>query len=422
MSRALLLIKSQVDSWRTRFDTVACRARVFAALFLLTSLAWVMGCSGVSSAPVQDPSSAATPTPRPSPTPPPTPSASLFLYLGTRTFWDSPLDAFQGFQIDPHSGALTLIPGSPFQMPSNMYGIFPVAQSSYLFFQTFGFCTPPPGSPDTCPPFGFYSVRIQPDGSPDTSTLNLLGPDLTAVGANPSFYDVSAPGLNTYRANGVTGSISLVHRQHIQLSGPIITGWANRLWLGTNSRSLFSYTVDPVSGDVQPEQEIVAGRSPSAFDAQGYAFDNGILAETDDGTGVNLDVFVLQNGSFVQVQHCANSMLPVCPPNGIVPAIHPNGHIAFVPIWEGSQLMLWSIPLDPSVGLRVADAKKYAVKAFYLTFSPDGRYLYTTDGNEVDGFTVDNAGNLTPVPGSPYKVPVRHDDVPAFAVVEIVKH
>lgn len=330
------------------------------------------------------------------------PAAPAFAYTGG--FYYGTISAFT---VDPSTGALTQVSGSPFSIPNNYrpfsLAVDPLSRflyaasdnssnlSGFTIDPSSGALTPVSGSPYG---LGSYpqSVVVDPTGrflyiananSNDVSAFAInasngaltpipgspfgagQNPDSVAVDPSGRFAYVGSslfPAIASYSIDKVSGALTLMNQSGLQ----------------ANVGCDYSSTV------VDPMDKFVFLLSPC----------NGVYAFTlDSATGT----LGLVAGSPFVGNCCAPTTFRWM-------TEEPSGRFLYVTDWYNGTVV--SLAIDPSTGAvsPISGSPFASSNAHSLAVDPSGLFVYVTDfNNNVFAFDIDsNTGALSPMAGSPF--------------------
>ena len=302
---------------------------------------------------------------------PASPPAS-FLYVGNVSGGLSKPNTISEYGIDPNSGTLTALAGSPFTLPNTDgadLGPMGMDRLDKFLYVADG---PFPNTSPTC-----QSCTTFAGFTPTSSG------DLAPLAGSPLFTQVP-----TAFVGDPTGNILY------ESGGPG----------ASQSSDIVTMLVDGDTGGLTPIAD-----SPGfdvfmsmALNPAGTFLYGAGNTNSPTGSGIWTGSINPQTG---------NVLLVATPKTqgglGVVSlAVHPSGKFLFAVSF--SYTALWSYAINPTTGaLTLLNSIQYNSFPTSLTdvvVHPSGQFLYVSDWGDssVMGFSIDGNGNLTPVPGSPF--------------------
>ncbi len=318
------------------------------------------------------------------------PAAAKFLYISALDD-----DRTAGFTIDPSTGALTAVAGSPYSIGTSpqdpapnpagtaLYVSYSPGVAAFLIDPNSGQLTAVAGSPYVTPVGGSRPV-FRPNGS----TL---------------YVNLGSAGIAAYAADATTGVLTGVAGSPFSADGsgpPAIDPGGKFLCEGTLSSGLLGFSIDQTTGALSalPSSPFATGGlvSLSVIDPTGkflYAVNsttNAINAYTIDST----------SGALTPVAGSpfATAVGPVAAQFDV------TGHYLYVTHDSQQSNTLIGFAIDASTGaLSAVPGSPYVVGtlAYGLAIDPTGKNLYVPNGPAATlaGFSIDGStGGLTPVP------------------------
>ena len=329
------------------------------------------------------------------------------------------------YAINPNSGMLTAVPGSPFAAAQSPWLITADPAGKFLYVANEGSTTPPQIS--------VYAINTTTGGL----TQNLLSPfDLsqppppngTALLGKPIIHPSGKFGYLANSTDGrlygatvdpTTGNLSPLTVVNVgsTLLGPAFFGNAgNFLYLpySTPAGGIDEFEVDQSTGNLALVGQFPTGGNVSAFaslDPSGKFLVSANQYSSSFGTTGSVTVFAVNptDGTLTTVTGSPF----VTSGQASVVAFHPNKPFIYITLYSptapntiaayqmDSQGVLHSIPGSPFA----AGGTKTGLPAI----DPSGKFLFVANGgsNNIQGFAIDAAtGALTPVPGSPFTTEV----------------
>jgi len=289
-----------------------------------------------------------------------------FLYVGMdETFLPFIPPRIAVFAINPLSGALTPVSGSPFMVDS------------------------------TAAPY-ITHITVSPTGR-----FLYLKYDSNALSSSDT--------IRVYAVNGTTGGLTLV-------SGPIATGqqagavhvdpqgkfayiWSNGFGAfdgGSHGGVLRTYTVDPTTGILS----LVPGSRLATGGNDDIVIDRaGRFAYIAKGTGVGVYAIDSTTGTLTEIP---GSPFPAGARLSVGVALDPAGQFVYM---NDIDWQLWVYRIDPTTGALAIVSTLQSPGRFPLLVSDStGKYIYSQVlDEEIYGFAVDaSTGDLKLIPGSPF--------------------
>ncbi len=342
---------------------------------------------------------------------------SEFVYTGG--------SAVNGFAVNPTTGGLTAVPGSPFAAPAvNALAISPAG--NFLFAGNTGGIVAATINPST-------GTLTSVPGSPFSSNL-----DIAALGVAPNgryLYAGASPSagnffIYTFAIDGNVGAItplgSPVSLNGLQATSFAVSPGDGVLYAGTTS-NLLGFTVDSKNGTLSPIAMDVTGTSP-VISASGYLYTiYGLLG----GFGTEIAAYSI-NTSSGQLTPVAGSPFTAVNTGSFVLALDRAGkylyQIAGEPSYAVAGFILNSTTGAISgqvVGSPFATAAGFPVG---LLVDRSNHFVYTTDGgaNDISGFNLNGttgslstiSGLLLPTSANPFTIA---DTVPQPASTAVLK-
>jgi len=336
---------------------------------------------------------------------PSTPPTAIFVYVA-----DNNSNAISAFQMDPGTGALTAVAGSPFltdlapeflasyrsaflyvsNAKSNDISAFSVNGAS-------GALTPVPGSPFAC--------GTQPAGITVIASANLL------FVANEGSSNVSG-----FQIDPGTGALSAVSGSPFAAgNGPFgitVNPAGTLLYVNDHLASVVSGYAIGTNGSLTPvpNSPFVTGETPIgiATDPTGkflYIVDHMQIAHPSQN-GIASYAIDQSSGSLT---HVAGVLAPpvtchsACHVNPFGLALHPTKAIAYTTNIGADSVSAYTLAGDGTLSPLEAPLPT-GRHPFGIALDPRGKFLYVTNkiDHSVSGFAVHSNGKLSAVAGSPF--------------------
>jgi 6-phosphogluconolactonase len=320
------------------------------------------------------------------------------------------------YTIDPTTGALAPVAGSPFAAGRRPHCVAVTPSGAFAYVANVGTGTQPGG-------ISIFAIN------PTSGALTLVGGSLMAAGERPRFVAVHPSGSFVYVANSgnldsssqkgdlrafainrTTGALTPV-------SGSPFTAGLGPSSVAIHPSGTFAYVPNQYSGDVSiysinsttgALSQIAASAVPSGSDPTSAAVHpSGAYAYVVNNTGDSISMFSIDNATGA-LSHLAGSPLPTGGfPSSV--AIHPSGAFALVSNWWDNSMQVYSI--DRATGALAAAPNSPFVAGYrpnWVAISSTGAFAYVANSSRlgsgsVSAYTINGAtGSLTPVPGSPF--------------------
>jgi 6-phosphogluconolactonase (cycloisomerase 2 family) len=373
-----------------------------------------------------------------------------FLYVANMNY-NLPAGSISGFSIDPATGSLTPVPGSPFPagpMPSsiaadptgkylyetnNLNGALTNPIFAFAIDSSTGALTPIPGSPFASGA-NTTSVSIDPTGK-------FL---YTADSGGTTQFPAAPATISEFSIDATTGALTAIGQAacgsaatHYSLANYLVTDPAARLvFAATSDPSICSFSMDS-SGVLQQSPKSPFAYPPSGVNPRSATMDPFgtflYAANFGTGAGTNISAFSIAADTGMPTQLSASPFSVETTAGASALVADPLGRFLWVDDMEsglsafkinqstGDLSMLAGFPWS-SVQLSLS-----SLGSLEIAPDPSGKFLYllTQTGDSsgtsfaVSGYAIDpTSGALTPIPGSPYALPgTNSSDGPVTLIV-----
>jgi 6-phosphogluconolactonase (cycloisomerase 2 family) len=351
--------------------------------------------------------------------------------------------AISVFNIDPGSGALTLVPGSTVATGPVIRSFQFVPHSSfawalsgtdfdavsctggiygYTVDASTGLLSPVAGSPFQ----GLRGSSNTPPGCPSqggasgigyTAAVSFYPSGVFGFAANAAVAAVSNVGTWTFTIDATTGAPSLGSSVSGGCGGPVTIDPSGQ-FAYVVSAGLSAYTIDPESGALNP----VPGTSPPIDVGATLAVDPFGRFVYGFGGG-KVWVFTIDPSNGVPTALAGNPF--AFPPTATSMVIEPTGNIAYVTVGiNAADQGIYAYAIDPATGSLASVGNPVALQLGYnapLQIDPSGQFAYVTGSSgasaaAIYGYAINaNTGALTLVAGSPFAVGFSTPAVMAIA-------
>ncbi len=323
-----------------------------------------------------------------------------------------------GFTIDPTTGVLTPITGSPFPVggedPEEM-----AVDSSGQFAYVANFTS------DTVSGFAI---------DPTTGVLAPIAGSPFPVGVAPSSVAVDPSGRFAYVANrgsdNISGfTINTITGTLIPIAGSPFPVGARPESVAVDPSGQFAYVVNSVSNDVSgfmidPTSGVLTPMAglpfPAGTDPRSLVVDpSGQFAYVANFLSGDVSGFTIDPSSGVLTPIAA---FPVGTSTSWV-AVDPSGQFAYVPNLEIQDLSVHGFMIDSTSGVLTPIAGSSfptEFAALSVTVDPSGRFVYVSKADStVSGFNLTAAtGVLVPMPGAPLRVGIGPREIEVTATTQ----
>ena len=397
----------------------ATRFAFFVCLISCFTLA-AIGCGGSNSQTASSPTPTATPTPgtpSPTPTPTPAPTSATFVYSANEGSQKDPVGSISGFTIDPASGALKPLPGSPFTADASPNVIASDPLGHFVFVGEAGQPVGIRGS--NCNGTNSILVSEHVDATSGALTLAdhkvLTGDCVSSIAVDPT-------GTNLYVGmESQTGAASGAIQGFIISASGTLTEIAG---------SPFPVAGAPLGLAMHPSGKFVYGASSSGLQVLDRNTTTGMLTLRVTSSTPKQQLALNPAGTFLAASELNSngvSQFNVDPATGNVTAVSSQnvpvnspGAIAADPLGSFFAVTEISDPSSQTGGLSTLSLTNTGVTQLVKTtgspfvsghvpdgvaFDPAGTFVYVADSNDgnIAGFTLDRStGKLTPIAGSPF--------------------